>query len=157
MEHLPRERNKEADRLSQLATVEYGIIPDSTPAEWVAKEAFRTKEVMVLLQQDHVPEVVADLEAETLQLLVQRFHLEALAGQLLAQVLVEGRGRHAWPCLGKALVTEGRGRKDALLVVRLVSSMVEKGKKSFGRTSEKAGKICKEGNEEGLGCDLLNL
>ncbi|GAA0174571.1 hypothetical protein LIER_27938 [Lithospermum erythrorhizon] len=37
------ERNSEADRLSQLATEEYGIIPDSTMVEWVA---FRITEVM---------------------------------------------------------------------------------------------------------------
>ncbi|GAA0143687.1 hypothetical protein LIER_35791 [Lithospermum erythrorhizon] len=51
MEYVPRERNQEADRLSQLAMAEYGIVLDSTPIEWVAKEAFRTKKVM-----DNAPE-----------------------------------------------------------------------------------------------------
>ncbi|GAA0175952.1 hypothetical protein LIER_29034 [Lithospermum erythrorhizon] len=45
MEHVPRKRNQEADRLSQLATAEYGTMQDSTPVEWV-EEAFREKEVM---------------------------------------------------------------------------------------------------------------
>ncbi|GAA0142197.1 hypothetical protein LIER_03152 [Lithospermum erythrorhizon] len=38
--------NQEADRLSQLATVEYGKLSDSTPVEWVANEAFWMKEVI---------------------------------------------------------------------------------------------------------------
>ncbi|GAA0150946.1 hypothetical protein LIER_09772 [Lithospermum erythrorhizon] len=46
MEHVPRERNQEADRLSQLSTEEYGTMQDSTSVEWVAEEAFRAKEVM---------------------------------------------------------------------------------------------------------------
>ncbi|GAA0160233.1 hypothetical protein LIER_16832 [Lithospermum erythrorhizon] len=50
-ENVPLQRNQEADRLSQLATVEYETIPDSTPIEWVVEEAFRTKEVM-----DYAPE-----------------------------------------------------------------------------------------------------
>ncbi|GAA0154798.1 hypothetical protein LIER_43292 [Lithospermum erythrorhizon] len=46
MEHVPRERNQEADRLSKMAMAEYGTIPDSTLMEWVAEKAFRMKEVM---------------------------------------------------------------------------------------------------------------
>ncbi|GAA0174514.1 hypothetical protein LIER_27892 [Lithospermum erythrorhizon] len=51
MEYVPRERNREADRLSQLATAEYGTLPDSTTVEWVVEEAFSMKEVM-----DNTPE-----------------------------------------------------------------------------------------------------
>ncbi|GAA0184922.1 hypothetical protein LIER_32210 [Lithospermum erythrorhizon] len=51
MEHVPRERNQEADRLSQLATTGYETLLESTTVEWVAEEAFRTKEVM-----DNAPE-----------------------------------------------------------------------------------------------------
>ncbi|GAA0164050.1 hypothetical protein LIER_19776 [Lithospermum erythrorhizon] len=46
MEHIPMERNQEADRLSHLATAEYRAMQDSTSVEWVVEEAFRTKEVM---------------------------------------------------------------------------------------------------------------
>ncbi|GAA0185228.1 hypothetical protein LIER_32516 [Lithospermum erythrorhizon] len=34
MEHVPRERNQEEDRLSQLATAEYGLMENSTSVEW---------------------------------------------------------------------------------------------------------------------------
>ncbi|GAA0145637.1 hypothetical protein LIER_05789 [Lithospermum erythrorhizon] len=40
-----RERNQEADRSSQVATVEYETPVEATVVEWVQEEAFRTKEV----------------------------------------------------------------------------------------------------------------
>ncbi|GAA0143733.1 hypothetical protein LIER_35798 [Lithospermum erythrorhizon] len=46
MEHVPRERNQKADRLSQMGTTQYGRLPDCTTVKWVAEEAFRMKEVM---------------------------------------------------------------------------------------------------------------
>ncbi|GAA0139325.1 hypothetical protein LIER_00891 [Lithospermum erythrorhizon] len=46
-----KERNQEVDRLSQLATTEYGTLLDSTTVESVAEKAFRMKEVM-----DNAPE-----------------------------------------------------------------------------------------------------
>ncbi|GAA0152585.1 hypothetical protein LIER_11027 [Lithospermum erythrorhizon] len=46
MEHVSRERNREADRQSQLSTAEYGTLLDSTMVEWVANESFRMKKVM---------------------------------------------------------------------------------------------------------------
>ncbi|GAA0175759.1 hypothetical protein LIER_28873 [Lithospermum erythrorhizon] len=41
-----KERNQEADRLSQLSMEEYGLMQVSIPVEWVTEEAFRMKEVM---------------------------------------------------------------------------------------------------------------
>ncbi|GAA0153147.1 hypothetical protein LIER_11459 [Lithospermum erythrorhizon] len=41
-----RERNQEADGLSQLVTVGYKTFPKAMVVEWVEEEAFRTKEVM---------------------------------------------------------------------------------------------------------------
>ncbi|GAA0168515.1 hypothetical protein LIER_23218 [Lithospermum erythrorhizon] len=46
MEHVPRERNQEVDRLSHLATAGYEMLLEATTMEWVEEEAFRTKEVM---------------------------------------------------------------------------------------------------------------
>ncbi|GAA0164862.1 hypothetical protein LIER_20403 [Lithospermum erythrorhizon] len=46
MEHVPRERDQEADMLSQLATAGYRTLPEAMVVEWVEKEAFRTYEVM---------------------------------------------------------------------------------------------------------------
>ncbi|GAA0150050.1 hypothetical protein LIER_09076 [Lithospermum erythrorhizon] len=46
MEHVARERNQEADRFSQLAMPEYGLMHSSTSVEWVTEEAFRMKEVI---------------------------------------------------------------------------------------------------------------
>ncbi|GAA0159209.1 hypothetical protein LIER_38819 [Lithospermum erythrorhizon] len=46
MEQVPRERNKEADRLSQLATEGYETLPEAMMVEWVEEEAFHMKEVM---------------------------------------------------------------------------------------------------------------
>ncbi|GAA0172360.1 hypothetical protein LIER_26203 [Lithospermum erythrorhizon] len=40
----------------------------------------------VLIQQGHIPRIVADFETETLHLLLQRFHLKVLLDQLLAQL-----------------------------------------------------------------------
>ncbi|GAA0144502.1 hypothetical protein LIER_04932 [Lithospermum erythrorhizon] len=45
-QHLPRERNEEADRLSQLAMENYGSIHKTTPVEWVREEAFQEKDIM---------------------------------------------------------------------------------------------------------------
>ncbi|GAA0162282.1 hypothetical protein LIER_18409 [Lithospermum erythrorhizon] len=45
-EHVPRERNQEADRLSQLATTGYEMLSEATVVEWVEEEVFRTKELM---------------------------------------------------------------------------------------------------------------
>ncbi|GAA0165054.1 hypothetical protein LIER_20553 [Lithospermum erythrorhizon] len=63
MEHVPIERNKEVDRLSQLATTGYGPLPEATVVEWVEEESSRTKEVMnnasesEEVPQNHEPEV----------------------------------------------------------------------------------------------------
>ncbi|GAA0149340.1 hypothetical protein LIER_08543 [Lithospermum erythrorhizon] len=46
MEHVPMERNHDADRLSQFATTGYETLPEATVVEWVKEEAFRTKDVM---------------------------------------------------------------------------------------------------------------
>ncbi|GAA0187356.1 hypothetical protein LIER_34644 [Lithospermum erythrorhizon] len=46
MEHVPRERNYEADSISPVATVEYGTLSGSAPVEWVVEEVFLTIEVM---------------------------------------------------------------------------------------------------------------
>ncbi|GAA0179107.1 hypothetical protein LIER_42198 [Lithospermum erythrorhizon] len=46
MEHVPRERNEEVDRLSHLATAGYETLPEAIVVEWVEVEAFRPKEVM---------------------------------------------------------------------------------------------------------------
>ncbi|GAA0150945.1 hypothetical protein LIER_37206 [Lithospermum erythrorhizon] len=51
-EHVPRESNQEADRLSQHATVGYEILPEATVVEWVEEEVSRTKEVI-----NTVPEI----------------------------------------------------------------------------------------------------
>ncbi|GAA0155560.1 hypothetical protein LIER_13262 [Lithospermum erythrorhizon] len=40
-----RERNQEADRLSQLAMAGFETLPETTVVEWVEEEAFQTKEV----------------------------------------------------------------------------------------------------------------
>ncbi|GAA0171958.1 hypothetical protein LIER_25878 [Lithospermum erythrorhizon] len=46
MEHVPRERNQEANRLSQLAMAGYETLPEATMVEQVEKKAFQTNEVM---------------------------------------------------------------------------------------------------------------
>ncbi|GAA0183085.1 hypothetical protein LIER_30561 [Lithospermum erythrorhizon] len=45
MEHVPRERSQEADRLL-LATEGYETLPEAMVVEWVEDEVFQTKEIM---------------------------------------------------------------------------------------------------------------
>ncbi|GAA0185275.1 hypothetical protein LIER_32563 [Lithospermum erythrorhizon] len=64
MEDVTREKNQEADKLSQLATVVYGTLPDSTTVEWVAEEDFRTKRRGVLPKDPPVSKKNTEAEFE---------------------------------------------------------------------------------------------
>ncbi|GAA0169131.1 hypothetical protein LIER_40710 [Lithospermum erythrorhizon] len=46
MKDVPRERNREVDRLFQVAMARYETLLEATVVDWVEKEAFWTKEVM---------------------------------------------------------------------------------------------------------------